>query len=89
MVRMMLVMVRIIRSALTGGVRPQRPQLHAKREKEGTRCGVIKVPLVVALKTSDGATKLSQHPREEVRLGGEDVRLTTEWKCPHVEREVI
>jgi hypothetical protein len=52
---------------LTGGVRTRHPQLHAAREEEGTRRGVIKLPPIIALNTSNGATELSQRRREEVR----------------------
>jgi hypothetical protein len=48
-------------------IRTQHLLLHAAREKEGTRHGVIELLPVVTLHTSDGATELSQHPHEEVR----------------------
>ena len=55
---------------LSGGVRTRHPQLHVVQDKEGTRRGVIELPLIVTLNTPDGATELSQHPSEEVRGWG-------------------
>jgi hypothetical protein len=57
-------------AVLRGGVGTGHPQLHATREEEGTRCGVVELPPVVTLNSPDGATELSQHPSEEVRGWG-------------------
>lgn len=51
-------------AVLRGGVGTGHPQLHATREEEGTRCGVVELLSVVTLNSPDGATELSQHPCE-------------------------
>jgi hypothetical protein len=61
----------------------------AAREEEVTGHIVIELTPVVTLDASDGATKLSGDPSEEVRQGGKSVRLLTERKSPQITREVI
>jgi hypothetical protein len=58
------------------------PQLSAMEEEEGTIRGVVKLPLVVTLDSPDVASKLSGNPSEEVRKGGEHIRLQAQGKSP-------
>jgi hypothetical protein len=50
-------------------------EVDVAREEEFTRHIVIKLASVVTLDASDGATKLSGDPGEEVRQGGISVGL--------------
>jgi hypothetical protein len=52
--------------------------------EEGTGRGVVKLPPVVTLDSPDGASKLSGNPREEVREGGEHIRLQAQGKSPKI-----
>jgi hypothetical protein len=46
--------------------------------------GVIELSSIITLDTLDGATKLRGHVSEEVREGGEGVRLMKQRKGPRV-----
>jgi hypothetical protein len=63
--------------------------LNTTGEKEGARGGVIELTPVVALGSLNGEAELSGHPGEEVKKGGEGVRLGTQREGPGVVREVI
>lgn len=75
-------------AVLRRGVGLGHPQLHVAREEEGIRHGVVELPPVVTLNSSNGATETSQHPSKDVREGGECVRLMRDGKSPEVMREV-
>jgi hypothetical protein len=53
------------------------------------RGGVIELTPVVALDGLNGEAELSGHPGEEVKKGGEGVRLGTQREGPGVVREAI
>jgi hypothetical protein len=68
-------------AVLRRGIGARHPQLSVVGE-EGAGCGVVKLPPVVTLDSPDGASKLNGNPSEEVRKGGERIRLQTQGKSP-------
>jgi hypothetical protein len=58
-------------------------------EEEGTGRGVVKLPPVVTLDSPDSASKLSGNPSQEVRKGGEHIKLQAQGKSPQIMRVVI
>ena len=73
-------------AVLGGGIRARHPQLYPVGEKEVMGGGVIELPTVVTLNGLNGEAELSGHPGEEVAEGGESLRLGTQRKSLHNEK---
>jgi hypothetical protein len=74
---------------LRGGVGARYPKLDVVGEEEGVRGGVVELSSVVALDTTDGATKLHKNIGEEVRESGESVRFEAQRKSLGVMSTII
>ena len=53
-------------------------------EEEVAGGGVIELTPIVTLDASDGAAELGGYVGEEVREGGEDVKLQAQWESTQV-----
>jgi hypothetical protein len=68
-------------AVLRRGVGTRHPELDVVKEEESPR-GVIKLSFITLLDSTNGAAKLCGHISEEVRKGGEGVRLVAQRESP-------